>query len=48
LHFVADRALADEDREPMQIFRVLAAEFDVLDDPDENFVTAFLKRRGIA
>ena len=32
----------------MQVFRVLATQFDVLDDLDQNFVTALLKDSGVA
>jgi hypothetical protein len=48
LHLVADGAFADENREPVQIFRVLASQFDVLNDLDQDFVAALFEGRGVA
>jgi hypothetical protein len=31
----------------MQVFRVLAAQLDVLDDPDQHFVSALFESRGV-
>ena len=45
LHFRTDGALADKNRKAMQIFGMLAAKLDVLDDFDQNFVPTLFESR---
>jgi hypothetical protein len=47
LHLGTDGALADKNRKAMQVFGVLAAKLDVLDDLDQDFVPALFESRRV-